>query len=281
MDSKLQWKEHLEEVRRKATRTVSALSCLGGSTWGITLADMWKLYEATALLQMMYACSIWSNASTKGKMYTKKTLNVLQSIQARAARAICGAYKAISRAALDVEAYLLPIEQQIWKHNADVITRLLLSKHIADIPSPQTSTSRRRIRHVDLWQKIYNDMKDWRRQGLETQEPILSFVTPPWRHGPITYIDKSADKARSRHDREHEKHQSLSIYTDGSGIDGEIGAAAVCPLTQQTRTVHMGLDTVLTVYAAELQGISLALHIAQEYAERGGERREVAVYTDN
>jgi ribonuclease HI len=281
MDSKLQWKEHLEEVRRKATRTVSALSCLGGSTWGITLADMRKLYEATALPQMMYACSIWSNASTKGKMYTKKTLNVLQSIQARAARAICGAYKATSRAALDVEAYLLPIEQQIWKHNADVITRLLSSKHIADIPSPQTSTSRRRIRHVDSWQKIYNDMKDRRRQGLETQEPIPSFVTPPWRHGPITYIDKSADKARSRHDREHEKHQSLSIYTDGSGIDGEIGAAAVCPLTQQTRTVHMGPDTVSTVYAAELQGISLALHIAQEYAERGGERREVAVYTDN
>jgi ribonuclease HI len=146
---------------------------------------------------------------------------------------------------------------------------------------PQTSTSRRRIRHVDSWQKIYNDMKDRRTQGLETQEPIPPFVTPPWRHGPITYIDKSADKARSRHDREHEKHQSLSIYTDGSGIDGEIGAAAVCPLTQQTRTVHMGPDTVSTVYTAELQGISLALHIAQEYAERGGERREVAVYTDN
>jgi hypothetical protein len=32
MDSKLQWKEHVEEIRRKATKTVSALSCLGGST---------------------------------------------------------------------------------------------------------------------------------------------------------------------------------------------------------------------------------------------------------
>jgi hypothetical protein len=32
MDSKLQWKEHLYEVRRKATKTVNALSCLGGST---------------------------------------------------------------------------------------------------------------------------------------------------------------------------------------------------------------------------------------------------------
>ena len=43
----------------------------------------------------------------------------------------------------------------------------------------------------------------------------------------------------------------------------------------------MGPDTVSTVYAAELQGISLALQIAQEYVERGGERRKVAIYTDN
>jgi hypothetical protein len=39
------------------------------------------------------ACSIWYNASTRGKTYTQKTLEILQSIQARAARAICGAYK--------------------------------------------------------------------------------------------------------------------------------------------------------------------------------------------
>lgn len=81
MDSKLQWNEHVEEIRRKATKTVSALSCLGGSTWGITLADMRRLYEATALPQMMYACFIWSNASIKGKTCTKKILDVLQRIQ--------------------------------------------------------------------------------------------------------------------------------------------------------------------------------------------------------
>ena len=43
----------------------------------------------------------------------------------------------------------------------------------------------------------------------------------------------------------------------------------------------MGPDTTSTVYAAELQGISLALQIAQEYADRNGRRRKVAIYTDN
>ena len=81
-------------------------------------------------------------------------------------------------------------------------------------------------------------------RDLDKQEPIPPFITHPWRRGPHTYIDNDADKARERHDRECAANKSLSIYTDGSGIEGEIGSAAVCPLTQQTRSVHMGSDTV-------------------------------------
>lgn len=187
----------------------------------------------------------------------------------------------------EAEGHLLPIEQQIWNHNADFITRLLSKKHMAYISNLQgsraqpASASLRRIRQVDARQKTYDDMKSQCRQDLEMQELILPFITPPWRHVPKTYIDESADKARSRHDRKHKKDQSLNIYTDGSGIDGEIGAAVACLLTQQTHTVHMGLDTDSTVYTAKLKGISLALQIAQEYEERRGERRKVAIYTDN
>jgi ribonuclease HI len=281
MGTKLRWKEHVEEIRQRATKTVNALSCLGGSTWGVGLLDMRRIYE------MMYACSIWYNASTRGGTYTQKTLEILQSIQARAARAICGAYRATSSAALDIEAHLLPIEQQIWKHNADVVTRLLSSKATAEMAGLQTNTTqstnttRKRRRHIDSWQKIYNDMESRRRQGFDTQEPVPPFMTPPWRRGPTTHIEQSAEKAPERHNDKNDTGRYLSIYTDGSGIDGETGAAAVCTLTQQTRAAYMGPNTVSTVYAAELQGISLALQIAQEYAEQGGRRRNIAIYTDN
>ena len=117
MDTKLLWNEHIEEMRQKAMKTVAALSCLEGSNWGVSLGDMRRIFEGTALTQMMYACSIWSNASLKGKLYTKKTLNILEGIQARAARSVCRAYKATSRAAPNIETLILPIEQQIWKHN--------------------------------------------------------------------------------------------------------------------------------------------------------------------
>ena len=55
----------------------------------------------------------------------------------------------------------------------------------------------------------------------------------------------------------------------------------MCPLTQRTRPVHMSSDALSTVYAAELQGISLALQIAQDYVDENGERKQIAIYTDN
>jgi hypothetical protein len=289
LDTKLTWREHVETIRQKATRTVHTLSSLGSSTWGVRLQDMRRLYEAIAVPQMMYACSVWSNANLNDKKrgYTHKTLDALRSIQARAARSICGAYRVTSRAALDVETFLLPIEQQIWKHNADVITRLSSSRAIAKTacyeprePVPVVIDKNYRA-HKTPWQRAYEALRSRQVRDLDKQEAIPPFITPPWRRGPHTYIDNNADKARERHDRECAANKSLSIYTDGSGIEGEIGSAAVCPLTQQTRSVHMGPDTQSTVYAAELQGISLALQIAQGYASGDGELKDIAIYTDN
>ena len=55
MDTKLLWNEHVEEIRRKAMKTAAAPSCLGGSNLGVSLGDMWRIYEGTALPRMMYA----------------------------------------------------------------------------------------------------------------------------------------------------------------------------------------------------------------------------------
>ncbi|KAH7548744.1 RNasehypothetical proteinH domain containing protein [Bipolaris maydis] len=145
---------------------------------------------------------------------------------------------------MDIEAHLLPIEQQIWKQNVDIVTQLLSSRAMASMAGIQkrTMSSRRTIKqppHIDSWQKIYNDMKTQRSQGFDKQEPIPPFMTPPWREGPATHIDT------------------------------------------QTRAVHTGPSTVSTVYAAELQGISLVLQIAEQCMEAGGKRREIAIYTYN
>lgn len=52
-------------------------------------------------------------------------------------------------------------------------------------------------------------------------------------------------------------------------------------LTRYTRIVYIRNSKTSTVYAAEFQGIKLALEIAVEDEEKGNKRDKVIVFTDN
>ncbi|KAF4442705.1 reverse transcriptase [Fusarium austroafricanum] len=277
MDTTLTWKQHIDEIQRKVTKTVNALSMLGGSTWGVTMRELRKIYKGVAVPQMMYACSAWSNTNwrTRDKPYTEQTLSKLQSLQARAARVISGAYKATSIPALDVETYLLPIEQQIFKHNVDTLGRVGPAEQ-------QTTNEARRKKKKSPRRVIEQSITNRQGPNIRKQEQIVPYIVPPWWQGPQTFIEESTEEAQTRHEQiKQNESDAIHIYTDGSGINGSIGAAAVCITTQETKSAYMGDDTTSTVYVGELQGISLALRIAQEDRSKGNRRSKILIYTDN
>ena len=72
------------------------------------------------------------------------------------------------------------------------------------------------------------------------------------------------------------KKHCLLIYTDGSGIDGKIGAAAVGP--NITRNTLLGLTDPFTVYFGELYSISLATEMT---LEAHAEPKVVIIYVDS
>ena len=283
MDTKLQWRAHVEEIQRKVTRTVIALSSLGSSTWGIGMLEIRKLYRGVAIPQMLYACSVWSNARATGTPYTKQTLQILRALQARAARAICGAYRATSTVALEVEAFLLLIRRQIEKHNVETLGRLLSSQGAvgtrrAAVAGNEAGVARQM--YISPLQVIHHTAASQAKVDLDRQGKIPPFVVQPWCPGPQIYIDES-EEASSKLDLEVEKTDNVSIYTDGSSIGGHVGAAAVFPSRGQTRSTYMGTDAISTVYAAELQGINLALSMAQTMTDSSPSNRSIAIWTDN
>ncbi len=124
----------------------------------------------------------------------------------------------------------------------------------------------------------------YQRQGptIERQEIILPYLTPLWWQGPKTYIEASAEQATKKHQEQIVNPQDyLHVYTDSSGINGETGVAATSLMILNTKKAYMGDSDTLTVFAAEFQGIRLALIMALEDWNKGNRRKKLIIYTDN
>src|SRR5208282_2963106 len=77
-------------------------------------------------------------------------------------------------------------------------------------------------------------------------EEIVPFVRPPW-WTPATRIQIAPTKDEAANLHESLQAQTcndttMTIYTDGSGIEGKIGAAAYNATTKSTTSQHLGYD---------------------------------------
>ena len=282
-DSNLAWKHHLSEVEGKATKRLAVLNSLAKSTWGLNVEELRIVYRGTILPQFLYCASVWyspakpnRNGAERRTAIQKAAEKKLAAIQRRAAKTIAGAFRTVSGPALDIELFLLPAHIQLRQAIEMSHVQIATSQTKDIIKAYRTTEPNASHRDASPLQRLEAefDKGQYRLGELEVRAP---YITPPWWVPPGSTILSSKDEARTHHNRILlEDPGALILYTDGTGIDGKVAAAAINPFMAQERAVYLGPEESFNVYSAELYGILMAIEMAIEDG-----RKSCHIFTDN
>lgn len=286
IDNQLLWKEQTERAVAKATKWVLMFKRLAQPSKGISQKLMRKLYLSVAVPKMTYALDVWYDPPHLKETASKRTgsvraLKELAKVQRIAALAITGALRTTPNDLLDAHAGLLPLELMLEKTCHRNITRLctlpkshpvlcIAKRCIAPIDQKHLTNLHLLIRRFNL------DPKD-----IETINPPKYTSADPL---PVTVIIDNSRKDSIRN--EEQEKARYKIYSDGSGQNGQAGAAAVLmewdnPTPSKILRYHLGPLSRHTTYEAEAVGAILATHLMKSIpATKDGENR-IVHYADN
>jgi ribonuclease HI len=281
LDPELRFDHHRDHVVAKADRSLQALRGLAGSVWGASLSSMRRIYQAVIIPQMLFGISAWFQPLLENKRTQETICRPFASIQKRAACLISGAFKTTAAEALNVELHLLPIAIHMDRLVKDTALRLRTGPIFA-VPPTMLRCRPADDRDWSGWTPM--EAQAWRKGGCLTALPEAvagrwesrkAFVREPWRAPPEVIIEDRETAVTTHSKLTTETKGPLVIYTDGSGFEGRVGAAAVGPDCH--RHSQMGTEATTTVYAAELRAIGLALEIALETPTQNG----VVIFSDS
>ena len=238
---------------------------------GLILVPLRQVYRAMLLPQLLYGRSAWYSARERrqsGRLHKgqSRMARLLTATQRRAAQIITRAFRTTAANAVEVEVYLLPLDQQMEKLSIYTALRLL------SCPSRPILTyvggERRCFKEnpIAYRARVLQKRYQIHQTNLKYRQP---YIIAPWWKPLLVVIANTPEDAISQHNSLCGDTDTTCVYTDGSGIDGHVGAAAVIlsnPRSISSPVLHermqyIGTDTQSTVYTAKLKGIVLALQI--------------------
>jgi ribonuclease HI len=286
LDPNLTWGAHIKHIEDRATKSIAALQAISGSTWGVSRNQLLKLYKAIVVPQMLFASLVWyiPQDYTGEKTRRKQMLSKLGAIQKKALCIATGAFKTTALSVLEAETATPPMEFQLLQSALISTVRILGTPIYRTVIANGIRTGleehpdTQRLSPLQRLEAKLQEVLGIPR--LCTFETFLPALVEPWWKPPDIYIALDTDAAVQNHNRirDNFKAGDLYIYTDGSDINGHVGAAAWCEQMDKASKMYMGTSSDSTVYAAELMGISQALSMT---IQSGRDTRRVFIFTDN
>ena len=280
-DPKLRWKVQNERAARLAETWINLVRRLAQTSSGLSARGMRQLYVAIAIPKMTYAADVWytlphkANELSINQTGSVKLTNRIQSAQRRAVISMLGAMQSTAGDVLNAHAQLPPPHLLFLAVLIRSATRLLSLPNSHPLHKPTQLAIKRQVkRHRSPLHTLFATT------GLQPKR--YETILPARRRrnykvlGEI-HIDDGREVAIERANQ----LTGTVVYTDGSGEDKKIGAAAVMMNNGRELSslrYHPGSETEHTVYEAEATAVILALHMLTKLKKR---LKRVTIGTDN
>ena len=284
IDSQLRWKEQAQRATANATKWIMQYRRLTKVNSGVSSKLMRQLYLAVALPKITYGLDVWYTPPTKPAGYTKNIGSVgilrnLQKVQRLATTAITGTLRSTPTDLIDAHAGIFPIELALIKacHRAIVRILTLPDSH----PLHQVTKQAKRHPPTKHPSPIDQLIKIFALHNKKLETIDSTSYRPMEIRKYTTTIEKSREDSISV---EKLDNADYKIYSDGSGHDNQIGAAAILfkkGRAQPLRSLKkfLGPKTKHNTYEAEATGALLATWILRNSPEVIG--KQVSLYIDN
>jgi ribonuclease HI len=266
IDRELRWKEQGALSLKRGQDWVTEFQRISRAAGGIASIHMRCLYMAIAVPRMLYGAEVFMGSRRENERKRRAGLKgccttgivtKLAAIQRKAAIAITGAMVTTATDVLDVHAGILPFHLLIdrIRHRAALrLSTLPLSHPLSK--AVMNAQMRRVKRHPTPLHDLVWDY-DVKPKKIETIKNVR--YSTKWRP------PASKEEAKEQHRRDNNE---IMIYTDGSGLDGEIGAAAVLKRRGvdgwKWRRMHLGKMKVHNVHEGEGVGMILGVEMLKE-----------------
>ncbi|KAJ5366120.1 reverse transcriptase [Penicillium brevicompactum] len=219
-DQRLRWKEHVQQVIKRATKTAMALSGLRH----LRPEQMQQLYQACVAPIVDYASTV-----CHGPLRDKVHIRHLNTVQRNVLIRILSAFRTVATATLEVEAYILPTHLRLRHRAQRTIARLHTLPRDHPIWSALFRAQNRR-NNVGSYARfpLAEALKTMDVDRLNELETINPHPLPPWRPDAFTEIELEPDRETARERAVSAKNTSdIVVYSDASGREGHLGAAIV------------------------------------------------------